>query len=72
MRKYDYTEQLRMPFVDVVKEEKQEPAKRVNIVSVKLVKEKSMLYKNRRVRSPQDAHEIIHEYLGNVDREHFI
>ncbi|UTW68353.1 hypothetical protein KHA80_11735 [Anaerobacillus sp. HL2] len=38
MRNYDYTEQLPLPFVDVVKKEKQEPAKRVDIVSVKLAK----------------------------------
>lgn len=55
-------------------EEKQKKvsAKRIDIVQVKVVKEKSMLYKNRRVRSPQDAYEIIHEYLGDVDREHFV
>lgn len=49
-----------------------ESAKRVNIVSVKLVKESSMLYKQRRVRSPQDSYELFREYLGEVDREHFV
>ncbi len=49
-----------------------QPAKRVNIVSVKLVKESSMLYRNRRIRSPQDSAELFREYLGEVDREHFI
>lgn len=48
------------------------PAKRVDIVQVKLVREKSMLYKGRRVRSPRDAYELIRDFLGNVDREHFI
>lgn len=47
-------------------------AKRVNIVSVKLVKESSMLYKQRRVRSPQDSYELFKEYLEEVDREHFV
>lgn len=47
-------------------------AKRVNIVSVKLVKESSMLYRNRRIRSPQDSAELFREYLGEVDREHFV
>lgn len=47
-------------------------SKRVNIVSVKLVKESSMLYKQRRVRSPQDSYELFREYLGEVDREHFV
>lgn len=49
-----------------------ESAKRVNIVSEKLVKESSMLYKQRRVRSPQDSYELFREYLGEVDREHFV
>lgn len=49
-----------------------EQAKRVNIVSVKLVKESSLLYKQRRVRSPQDSYELFQEYLGEVDREHFV
>lgn len=49
-----------------------QPAKRVNIVSVKLVKESSILYKQRRVRSPQDSYELFRDYLGDVDREHFV
>lgn len=48
------------------------PAKRVNIVQVKLVREKTLLYKGRNIRSPQDAYELIREFLGDVDREHFI
>lgn len=35
-----------------------QPSKRVDIVSVKLVKEASILYKNRRIRSPQDCYEL--------------
>lgn len=46
--------------------------KRENIVSVKLVKESSILYKQRRVRSPQDKYGLFQEYLGKVEREHFI
>ncbi len=47
-------------------------SKRVAIVSVKLVKEASMLYKNRRIRSPQDCYELFKEFLGEVDREYFV
>jgi len=47
-------------------------AKRVNIVQVKLVREKSILYKERRIRSAQDAYQLISDFLGDVDREHFI
>lgn len=54
------------------KQTKAVPAKRVDIIQVKLVREKSMLYKGRRVRSPRDAYELIRDFLGDVDREHFI
>ncbi|WP_416143264.1 JAB domain-containing protein [Paraliobacillus zengyii] len=61
-----------MPLVDVVKQEKQQPAKRVNIVSVKLVRESSILYEKRSIRSPQDAYELAKSFLEDKDREHFI
>ncbi|MEK4650517.1 MULTISPECIES: JAB domain-containing protein [unclassified Niallia] len=48
------------------------PAKRINIVKIKLVREKTMLYKNRQIRSPRDGYELIRDFLGDVDREHFI
>lgn len=47
-------------------------AKRVNIVQVKLVREKTLLYKNRKIRSPRCAYELIRDFLGDVDREHFV
>lgn len=31
-----------------------------------------MLYKGRKIRSPRDAYELIQEFLGDVDREHFV
>lgn len=45
------------------------PAKRVNIVSVRLVKEASMMYRKRRVGSPHDAYIIFKEFLEDLDRE---
>lgn len=48
------------------------PAKRVNVVSLKLVKERSLLYKNRSIRSPEDGYQLLKQYLGDVDREHFV
>lgn len=55
-----------------VKEEKHIPAKRVNIVSLRMVKESSLLYKNRCIRSPEDGYNLLKQYLGDADREHFI
>ncbi|WP_342550539.1 JAB domain-containing protein [Lysinibacillus sp. FSL M8-0216] len=48
------------------------PAKRVNIVQVRLVREKTILYKDRKIRSPRCAYELIRDFLGDVDREHFV
>ncbi|MGG3859914.1 DNA repair protein RadC [Metabacillus fastidiosus] len=53
-------------------ERKNQSAKRVNIVSVKLVKESSLLYKDRCIRSPEDGYQLLKQFLGEVDREHFI
>ncbi|WP_419393169.1 RadC family protein [Cytobacillus praedii] len=47
-------------------------AKRVNIVSLKLVKESSILYKERSVRSPEDGYQLMRLFLADKDREHFI
>ena len=44
-------------------------AKRINIVSIKMVKESSFLYQTRTISSPNDAHEMIKDQLENSDRE---
>ena len=46
--------------------------KRINIVSIKMVKESSFLYQTRQVLSPKDAYEMIKEQLEGLDREQFI
>ena len=47
-------------------------AKRVNIVSLKMIKESSFLYQTRTISSPKDAYEMIKEQLEGLDREQFI
>jgi len=47
-------------------------AKRVQIVQVKLVREKSLLYKERKIRSPHDAYILMQQFIGDTDREHFV
>lgn len=47
-------------------------AKRINIVSLKLVKESSLLYKERSIRSPEDGYQLMKLFLEDKDREHFI
>lgn len=53
-------------------EVKRTPAKRVSIISLKMVKESSLLYKNRSIRSPEDGYQLLKQFLGDVDREYFI
>src|SRR5699024_9961903 len=48
------------------------PAKRVNVVSVRMARESSLLYKNRVIRSPEDGYNLLKQFLGDVDREHFV
>lgn len=52
--------------------EKKEIAKRVNIVSLRVVKESSLLYKERRIRSPHDSYNLIKSFLEDSDREMFV
>jgi DNA repair protein RadC len=47
-------------------------SKRVNIVSLKLVKENSFLYPERIVKSPEDAYKLLKKFLVEVDREYFV
>lgn len=47
-------------------------SKWVNIVSIKLVKESSLLYKGRSVKSPEDGYELLKLFLADKDREHFV
>lgn len=54
------------------KEVRNKQAKRVNIVSLKMVRESSILYKERSVRSPEDAYKLVKEFLADADREVFV
>lgn len=49
-----------------------QPAKRVDIVSLKLVRESSVLYRQRTIRSPKDAYELVQSFVEDADRERFL
>lgn len=55
-------------------EEKQKkvPAKRIQLVDVVLERKGSQLFSGRRVRSPEDAANIIRDFIGDSDREKFV
>ncbi|MED4568216.1 JAB domain-containing protein [Brevibacillus agri] len=48
-----------------------EVAKRVNIVRVKMVREASLLYPQRRIRMARDVVELFQTFLQETDREQF-
>lgn len=49
-----------------------QPAKRIDIVSVKLVKESSVMYQRRMVSTPEALFELIHPFIGERDREYLV
>ena len=53
-------------------DKKKIPVKRVGIVSLKLVKESSVLYETRTVSNPYDADNLIKNFLIDSDREKFV
>ncbi|KMY55619.1 hypothetical protein AC623_18180 [Bacillus sp. FJAT-27231] len=56
----------------VKESEKKIPAKRMNLVSLKMDREKSFLYAERAVRSPEDGYRLFKQFLGELDREYFV
>lgn len=52
--------------------QKKQPAKRIQLVDVVLERKGSQLFEGRRVRSPEDAANIIRDFIGDSDRERFV
>ena len=48
------------------------PAKRVDIVSLKVVKESSVLYETRKINNPYDAYKLAKNFLVDSDKEKFV
>ncbi len=50
----------------------QKPAKRIEIVSLRMVREKtSLFYPSRTIRSPIEAADLFRQFIGDCDRESF-
>jgi DNA repair protein RadC len=47
------------------------PAKRVEIIRLKIVREAYTLYEGRKIRSPKDAADLFRTFIGDSDREMF-
>lgn len=48
------------------------PAKRIELVTLKMVRESSMLYDQRKISSPLDAQLLVRSLLEDADREMFV
>ena len=48
-----------------------ERTKRIDIVTIQMVKEASLRYQYRKISSPQDVKPLVVDFLANKDREHF-
>lgn len=48
------------------------PAKRVDIISLKVVKEGSVLYETRKISNPHDGYRLAKDFLIDSDREKFL
>ncbi|QSB12302.1 DNA repair protein RadC [Lysinibacillus fusiformis] len=56
----------------MAEKQKKVPAKRIQLVDVVLERKGSQLFEGRRVRSPEDAANIIRDFIGDSDREKFV
>lgn len=55
-----------------MEKQKKISAKRVDIVSLKIVRERSFLYENRRINNPSEAYNLVQNFLKDSDREKFL
>ena len=46
--------------------------KRLNVVKLQMLKEKTFPYKTNVIKSPLNAMELLQEFIGKEDREHFV
>ena len=45
--------------------------KRIDLISLKLYRERSIKYAERQITNPKQAKEIVTSFIGNTDREYF-
>lgn len=55
-----------------MKEKNNKPLKRINVVSIKMVRESSVLYNIRRISKPKDIVDLGKKFLDELDREELI
>lgn len=48
-----------------------EKTKRIDIVSIQMIKESSLRYQYRKISNPEDVKPLVIQFIGDKDREHF-
>ena len=56
----------------ISKEKNNKPLKRINVVSIKMIRESSFLYNIRRISEPKDIVDLGKKFLDELDREELI
>ena len=56
----------------ISKDKSNKPLKRINVVSIKMVRESSVLYNIRRISEPKDIVDLGKKFLDELDREELI
>lgn len=72
MNQYEIKPMKQLALLEGRRERKNHATKRVNILSLKLVKESSLLYKDCGVCSPENGYRLLKQFPGEVAREYFI
>jgi DNA repair protein RadC len=67
--KNEYTNQTKQ---HTVEELARTADKRVDIVKIQMVKDKSLMYKYRSICCPNDGYQLMRQFLGDADREHLV
>lgn len=49
-----------------------EEIKTIDLVSLKICREKSIPYNKKNIVNPNDAYDVIKSFIGNTDREYFL
>ena len=52
--------------------EKKTRMRRLNVVSLQMIKEKHYPFRTNSLRSPNDVEDLLREFIGRCDREYFI
>ena len=73
MKNYESNANVKqLGFLTVVEERKRVPANRVDIMSFRILKETSLVYKNRTMRSPEDGYNLFKQFLEELNRKCFV